>query len=394
MTLRKPCLRSLLFHAGLLALLASAPGLKAQGTTVDEPLAQPQAASDQEIAAVLTYWTPDVLASALPAPAPDLSDTSRPVPNLPGSTIEVRLPSTGPATGNPTPTPTTPPTFDPGAFKQAARDTEPDLAGAEDDFGTFPFSFTRYRLFPDNVPTYTTFPHVTVGKLFFVIPGRGNFVCSASSLNSNNLSVVWTAGHCVFTRGIGWHNNFLFVPARRAGANPLGVWTTRMAWTLVGWTNGWLEYDMGALVANRGGLFNQRIVTAVGGLGFMANASRQQHWHLQGYPAAPRPLFPATPPGAQFDGEHQELCAATWAVNDLGANGPQTMGVGCDKTGGTSGGPWTVDFNSAAGPSNYLNSNNSYRYLGGAPNFLRLYGPYFTTGAINLRNAAQAVPVP
>lgn len=393
MTPRKP---TPLRPALLLALFLSAAGLHAQGTTVDEPLAQPQAASDQEIAAVLAYWTADVMAAAQPALPPDLSGGPRPVPNSPTSTIEVRLPSAGPDVTTPTPTPTSPPpTFDPSpAQKETPLEADAVLGDGEDDFGTSPFSYTRYRLFPDNAANYTTFPHIMVGKLFFVIPGRGNYVCSASSLNSNNLSVIWTAGHCVFTRGIGWHNTFLFVPARRASANPVGAWTTRMAWTLVGWTNGWLEYDMGALVANRGGFFNQRLVTAVGGLGFLANAARQQHWHLQGYPAAPRPLFPATPPGAQFDGEHQELCAATWAVNDLGANGPQTMGVGCDKTGGTSGGPWTVDYSGVPGPSNYLNSNNSYRYLGGAPNFLRLYGPYFTTGAINLRNAAQAVPVP
>jgi hypothetical protein len=40
-----------------------------------------------------------------------------------------------------------------------------------------------------------------------------------------------------------------------------------------------------------------------------------------------------------------------------------------------------------------VNGNISYRYGGpNPPENLKLFGPYFTTGAVNLRNAAQAVP--
>ena len=48
----------------------------------------------------------------------------------------------------------------------------------------------------------------------------------------------------------------------------------------------------------------------------------------------------------------------------------------------------------AAGATNLLNGNNSSRYGGGYPNTLKLYSPYFTTAAINLRNFTQAVSVP
>jgi hypothetical protein len=72
-----------------------------------------------------------------------------------------------------------------------------------------------------------------------------------------------------------------------------------------------------------------------------------------------------------------------------------TIGVGCDKIGGTSGGPWVIVLSSFGGATNFLNGNNSYRYTGpNPPANLRLYSPYFTTGAVNLRDAAQAIVVP
>jgi hypothetical protein len=141
----------------------------------------------------------------------------------------------------------------------------------------------------------------------------------------------------------------------------------------------------------------------VGMLGFMANAAREQHWHLHGYPAG-RHAPPSVDP--QFTGFHHEICASTWAVNDqpTGTPGtdPPTIGLGCDQTGGTSGGPWIVDLNSLAVSSsggapvalNLLNGNNSYRYSGGPPNTQRLYGPYFGVGAMVLRQFAENFDVP
>ncbi len=132
-------------------------------------------------------------------------------------------------------------------------------------------------------------------------------------------------------------------------------------------------------------------------LPFVANAARGQHWHILGYPQGARDLA-QTPPGPQFDGKHIEICAAAFATTDLPSGNPDlpaTNGVGCDQTGGTSGGPWVVDFSGVGGATNFLNGNNSYRYNSpNPPENLKLYSPYFGDGAVNLRNAAQAVPVP
>jgi V8-like Glu-specific endopeptidase len=43
------------------------------------------------------------------------------------------------------------------------------------------------------VPSYSTYPYSTVGKVFFN-QGGGSYVCSASIVKP---TVIWTAGHCV-----------------------------------------------------------------------------------------------------------------------------------------------------------------------------------------------------
>jgi V8-like Glu-specific endopeptidase len=287
-----------------------------------------------------------------------------------------------------------------GPEAQAGNGTPPSFPAVTNA----PFVYTRYRLFADNAGVRTTSPWRTVGKLFFTIPGQGNFQCSASSIASENLSTVWTAGHCVYTPGVGFHSNFLFIPGYHAHLfgpveQPFGSWTALTSVTLGGWTAGLFEYDHGTLVLNRGGLgVPDYVNNRVGGLGFITHFPRFQHWHLLGYPAA---LQSPPSPGPGFDGGHVEVCSATFAVNDqpTGAPGvdPPTIGVGCDQTGGTSGGPWVVDLSGSPGFNNLLNGNNSYRYVGCAPGAfcnLELYGPYFSDGAYILKIFSESIFVP
>lgn len=335
---------------------------------------------------VTAFWTAERMNSAIPMPMPTVGKAAAKASTTFGAASgPVVLADSGEPSGTPT--------------EQRFYSTE---TAAEPVFGTYPFSYTRYRLFPDrnDMALYKAFPHKTIGRLFFSIPGSPyTWVCSASVVNSTNKSVVWTAGHCVYSPGVGFHTNFLFAPARFLSANPFGTWTAKTAITLVGWTNGLLEYDHGALVMNLGGLGTPALIgDRVGWLGFVANVSRQQHWHDFGYPLEARDLG-TTAPGPQFDGVHQEICTASWAANDLptGTPGvdPQTIGIGCDQTGGSSGGPWLIDYSGVGGATNLLNGNNSYKYTGpNPPENLKMWGPYFSDGAVNLRDAAQSVPVP
>jgi V8-like Glu-specific endopeptidase len=331
-----------------------------------------------------TYWTEKRMREAKPMPFPVASASNRPAGGI--ATTEPSRQALIAYSGLP---------GDKPYETKVDSSTLSELATPQPIFGIFPFSYTRYRLFPDSKKSYKIYPYRLIGQLFFMIPGMGDFVCSASVINSANFSTVWTAGHCVATPGIGFHTNVIFVPAENKGRAPFRIWTANTLFAIDKWVdNGLLEYDNGAVVVNRGGKHNARIGEELGFLGFLTDASRMQHWHLAGYPVAPRDLN-TTPPGPQFDGLHQEICAAAFATNDqpTGTPGvdPQTIGVGCDQTGGASGGPWLVDLSGLAGAVNFVNGNNSYKY-NDEPN--NVYGPYFTTGATNVRNAAQGVVIP
>jgi V8-like Glu-specific endopeptidase len=232
-----------------------------------------------------------------------------------------------------------------------------------------PWPYNRFQM-PLN--PYTLYPARTIGKLFFTIPGVGDRVCSAAVVTSaNNVRrIVWTAGHCVVTptsSGPKWHTNVVFVPARRDGVNPLGSWTAAELWSINGWAiNGSLRYDMGAIVTNLNAA-GQRIGNVTGSLGFIWNAQYQQDYHSIGYPGTP------------FNGERQHVCTAGEARQDLPGSiaGPATNGIGCDATGGTSGGPWVTRLYPQRAPDDplfpnyafymgcvtcYVNGVNSYRY--------------------------------
>ena len=318
---------------------------------------------------VRAYWTAERMAAAQPMPLPRIARTT-------GAAVPEAAAPRGPALIAPSGGPGDEPTEYRVSQSALASELQP-LAGS------FPFVFTAFRAFPNHPFLYKQIPYRHVGKLFFSIPGEGPFVCSGSVVNAPNNSMVWTAGHCVYTPDVGFHTNFLFAPARRQSSNPYATWTVQDIGTLVGWQNGLLEYDHGALAMARGGPGAGNYLIGQGGfLGFAADISRQQHWHVTGYPAE-----------APFSGEHQFFCATPRAVDDLptGTGGdPQTIGVGCDMTGGSSGSPWILDWSGNPGQSNFLNGNVSYGYEGSSD---ELYGPYFGDGAINLRDGIGAVVI-
>ncbi len=247
--------------------------------------------------------------------------------------------------------------------------------GPETKGGTTPWVYTSYEIVPPVKALYKQKPYQSVGKLFFRNPYDGlDYVCSASIVNAPNKDTVWTAGHCVYEPESGYMQDWVFVPARFDRTNPYGTWTARNAWTPTGWTKGLLEYDMGALVMNTGGPGGTYHVGVLGGFEFIANIDRDQHFHARGYPAA-------TP----FNGERHHVCATNWVTDDQPSGdpaNPKTLGVGCDMTGGSSGGPWIVDW----GTANYLNSNVSYGYGGVADQY---YGPYFGDAAQTLYDVAS-----
>jgi hypothetical protein len=221
------------------------------------------------------------------------------------------------------------------------------------------------------------------GKVLFAL-GSTYYVCSANVVNDNNTggrSLIVTAGHCAYdeTNG-GYATNWVFIPDYDAAPAPLSTSNTSYcASTKYGC---WSAF---ALVNNTGftsaGSFNQQATThdfafAVVGAGgksgtaeldqtvptqaiaYNTNAVGQQTYNF-GYPAAGR-----------YHGNDLVYCAGKPTTDALNNN--LTYGLGCNMTGGSSGGPWLTGFNTTTGTGTQV-SLNSYGYSG----ITAMYGPMF-----------------
>ena len=154
------------------------------------------------------------------------------------------------------------------------------------------------------------------------------------------------------------------MPAYKDGSRPFGTWTASELLTTSAWGNsGDFSYDLGAaIMAPNGG----SLTDVVGGRSVAFNYARGQQFTSFGYPAAP-----------PFGGQRLHVCEAPYAAADPGTS-PQTMAIGCDMTGGSSGGGWIV------GGAVY--SVNSYGYTS-QPNVM--YGPYQGAVAQSLFTTAE-----
>ncbi|MDV6013799.1 peptidase [Haloechinothrix sp. LS1_15] len=210
----------------------------------------------------------------------------------------------------------------------------------------------------------------TVGRVFFTYDGE-DASCSGNAVTSDNGSTVLTAGHCVRMDGQ-WHDEWVFVPGYQDGQAPHGTWPAAALLATEEWVAGEdLNHDVGAAVVGErdGG----RLTEVVGGQALAFNQDRRQFMDAFGYPAA-----------GTYDGEQLIHCSGR-ASNDLFFS--SAMGLGCNMTEGSSGGPWFLDFDeqSASGVQNSVNSFG-YLFLPGV-----MYGPYFGESAHQLYQEATAI---
>jgi V8-like Glu-specific endopeptidase len=296
-------------------------------------------------------WTKARMQAAQPYPLPSYDLNSSVLNDVPEPS------------GDPITIPSVPPKGSSPAFQ-----VEEDLAtssGVGIPVYSYPAPFTRYENFDD----YTIFPYSTIGVLFFSQNGI-DFRCSAASIGDNAL---WTAGHCVHdgkSGEDGWSDNIVFVPAYKDGNAPFGSWSFIDVVTSDAWfTSGDSRFDMGGAILepNASGATVDEVV---GSLGFAYNLNPMQHWFNLGYPVD-------TP----FDGKTMQLCSASFVKHDAIYGFPMPMAMGCDLTDGSDGGPWIINFSGSPGNTNYINGNNSYRYIGFGE---EMYSPYFGDAAKEL----------
>ena len=206
-----------------------------------------------------------------------------------------------------------------------------------EDFGTnnHPFTTARADLFTET--TNTTYPYRAAGKLFFNEPA-GSFICSASLIKRG---IVVTAAHCVANFGKKqFYSGWQFVPGYRGGAAPFGVWTVRQAWVLTSYYNGTdtcatagivCADDVAVLILNtqNGGYAG----TTVGWFGYWYGGGFTSNGLVEitqlGYPAG---LDSAA---------YMERNDSQGYRNSSDSN--NTI-IGSNMNGGSSGGPWVVNF--------------------------------------------------
>lgn len=214
----------------------------------------------------------------------------------------------------------------------------------------------------------------TTGKVFFTLGGV-NYVCSGSAVSSGNKDVVLTAGHCVNEGPGAFATNWAFVPGYDDGARPYGTFTARQLTTTTQWQNsGDFDYDVAFAVLNT--LNGAHLTDVVGGQAIGFNQARGQYMYSFGYPAA-----------NPYDGSDIAWCHGTVVQDTFGGSSDQ--GLDCNLTGGSSGGPWFVNYSESTGVG-VLNSVNSFKYRGGSMrNYM--FGPYLGDVAQSLYSSASSL---
>ncbi|MEG3627617.1 trypsin-like serine peptidase [Streptomyces poriticola] len=209
----------------------------------------------------------------------------------------------------------------------------------------------------------------TSGRVFFTFQGR-TASCSGNAVTSRNASTVITAGHCVKYQG-SWHTNWIFVPAYSNGSAPYGQWSATELLTTPQWeASEDINHDVAAAVVAP--LDGRTLTSVVGAQGIQFNGGYNKPMYAFGFPAA-----------APYDGTKLIYCSGNSSRDFLFT---RDHSLGCNMTGGSSGGPWFTGFSEAAGTGLQVSVNSfGYTFL---PN--RMFGPYFGNEAKALYDEAQA----
>jgi hypothetical protein len=225
----------------------------------------------------------------------------------------------------------------------------------------------------------------TTGKVLFTMGGV-DYVCSGSVVQDtrSTTALVLTAGHCAYdetTRNFA--TRWMFVPDYESGGTivenadgshsfscdttPYGCWTATGLVTTTAWANGGgslsgFNNDYAFAVVGAGGKTGQanQLDDAVGANRIAFNQTHPAQVFAFGYPQA-----------SPYNGQKLIYCAGKDIVDAWG--GTSAFGLNCNMTGGSSGGPWFVQF---GGVDAALNSVNSFKYTAGK--FAKyMFGPYF-----------------
>lgn len=254
----------------------------------------------------------------------------------------------------------------PGAPGVSPGSSKPGKLAIPEQAGTSNHPFTTGRA---NVSS-GTYPADAAGKLFFKI-GQGNFVCSASLIKPG---VVVTAAHCVANFGKKqFYSGWQFVPGYWKGNAPFGVWTASVAAVLTSYFDGSdpcaqsgviCQDDVALLVLNaQNGKYPG---SSIGWFGYGWNGYSYFPWLGLTQAQITQLGYPVALDGGAIMERTDSL---GYTKSDFNNN---TI-IGSLMTGGSSGGPWLVNFgypavlsggitNGAAAASNIVVGVTSWGY--------------------------------
>ncbi|MCB1398287.1 MAG: trypsin-like peptidase domain-containing protein [Rhodobacter sp.] len=217
--------------------------------------------------------------------------------------------------------------------------TAPAPAGAVAD-GNFggsvgaPNTFTQYCENCGSEPNLN-YPQLAMGALFFTSAQGNGASCSATVINEN---LIVTAAHCCYSHATnqgeqsGMNSDFVFVPAYRDGAAPLGAFDWSSLRYLGSYVNRPRRVNDICLIQLRPDAEGHPVSYYTGWLGNARNYPYTVNLHAVGYP------------GNIGDGQFQQLCTSTTARPPRRCERNNVLNMGCSMTYGASGGAWLLAY--------------------------------------------------
>jgi V8-like Glu-specific endopeptidase len=282
-----------------------------------------------------------------------------------------------------------------GVPHAAAEESEETVT--PDEFGTnnHPFSTAQADLLSHATNIY--YPYRASGKLFFKI-GTSTFVCSASLIKRG---VVVTAAHCVANFGKGqFYSGWQFVPGYRNGSAPFGVWTVRQARVLTSYLNGTDPCAVSGIVCQDDVAVLTLNTSAAGAYPGTATGWYGYGWNGYGFTGSG--LTQITQIGYPVCLDNGVLMERNDSYGFKSASNANNTIIGSLMCGGSSGGPWLVNFgirpvltgttNGTASNPNVVVGVTSWGYTSTAPKEQGA-SPFTSGNIVSLVNAAcTAVP--
>lgn len=205
--------------------------------------------------------------------------------------------------------------------------------------------FTTARADGKAVKVTSDYPWRAAGKLFFK-DGTSSYVCSASLIKKG---VVVTAAHCVTlfdSPGTPDYTGHQFVPGYSKGAAPYGTWTSKAIYVMSSYKDGTdscyseapgvvCENDVALIVLTpKSGRYPG---TSTGWFGY--------YYGGQGFPDfGGGPAAQITQLGYPVALDYGKLMERTDSLGYLDPVLTNNTVIGSQQTGGSSGGPWLVNF--------------------------------------------------